>query len=77
MNKTFYLNSAFETKGVSKKARGLKIAGYANTIVKDRAGDVVTAEAWAKGVNNFLRNPVMLFQHKHDCPIGRFDQVKV
>jgi HK97 family phage prohead protease/HK97 family phage major capsid protein len=77
MNKTFYLNSAFETKGVSKKARGLKIAGYANTIVKDRAGDVVTAEAWAKGVSNFLRNPVMLFQHKHDCPIGRFDQVKV
>ena len=77
MNKTFYLNSAFETKGISKKARGLKIAGYANTIVKDRAGDVVTAEAWAKGVNNFLRNPVMLYQHKHDCPIGRFDQVKV
>jgi HK97 family phage prohead protease/HK97 family phage major capsid protein len=77
MNKTFYLNSAFETKGISKKSRGLKIAGYANTIVKDRAGDIVTAEAWAKGVNNFLRNPVMLYQHKHDCPIGRFDQVKV
>src|SRR6056300_1657561 len=77
MNKTFYLNSAFENKGISKKTRGLKIAGYANTIVKDRAGDVVTAEAWAKGVNNFLRNPVMLYQHKHDCPIGRFDQVKV
>jgi len=77
MNKTFYLNSSFETKGVSKKTRGLKIAGYANTITKDRAGDVVTAEAWAKGVKNFLKNPVMLYQHKHDCPIGKFEKVTV
>ena len=77
MNKTFYLNSAFETKSVKKGTKALKIAGYANTTAKDRAGDIVTAEAWAKGVENFRKNPVMLFQHKHDCPIGRIDKITV
>ena len=76
-DKTFYLNSSFEAKAVSKGNKSLKIAGYANTTSKDRAGDIVTAEAWAKGVENFRRNPVMLYQHKHDCPIGRFDSITV
>ncbi len=76
-NKTFYLNSSFEAKALSKGSKSLKIAGYANTTAKDRAGDVVTAEAWAKGVENFRQNPVMLYQHKHDCPIGRFDKITV
>ena len=77
VNKTFYLNSSFEAKALSKGSKSLKIAGYANTIAKDRAGDIVTAEAWAKGVENFRQNPVMLYQHKHDCPIGRFNQITV
>lgn len=76
-NKTFYLNSSFEAKALSKGSKSLKIAGYANTTSKDRAGDIVTAEAWAKGVENFRQNPVMLYQHKHDCPIGRFNQITV
>lgn len=75
--KTFYLNSTFEAKSHSSKARGLRIAGYANTTSKDRSGDVVTAEAWAKGVENFRKNPIMLYQHKHDCPIGKFDKLVV
>jgi HK97 family phage prohead protease/HK97 family phage major capsid protein len=77
MNKTIYLNSAFETKEYKKGSKALKIAGYANTTAKDRAGDIVTAEAWAKGVENYRRNPVLLFQHKHDCPIGRVENIKV
>lgn len=76
-NKTFYLTSSFEAKALSKQAKSLKIAGYANTTAKDRTGDVVTAEAWAKGVENFRKNPIMLYQHKHDCPIGRFDKITV
>lgn len=76
-NKTFYLNSSFEAKAFSKGSKSIKIAGYANTTAKDRAGDIVTAEAWAKGVENFRQNPVMLYQHKHDCPIGRFDSITV
>lgn len=76
-DKTLYLNSSFETKAVKKGSKSLKIAGYANTITKDRAGDVVTAEAWAKGVENYRRNPVLLYQHKHDAPIGRVDKITV
>ena len=76
-NKTFYLNSAFEAKSFKKGSKSLRIAGYANTTTKDRSGDVVTAEAWAKGVENFRKNPVMLYQHKHDCPIGKIDSIAV
>jgi len=71
------LNSSFETKALKKGSKSLKIAGYANTTAKDRAGDIVTAEAWAKGVENYRRNPVLLYQHKHDCPIGRVDNIRV
>ena len=77
MNKTIYLNSSFETKALKKGSKSLKIAGYANTTSRDRAGDIVTAEAWAKGVENYRRNPVLLYQHKHDCPIGRVDNIRV
>ena len=76
-NDTFFLNSAFETKSFKKGSKPLKIAGYANTIVKDRAGDVVTAQAWAKGVENYRRNPVLLYQHKHENPIGRVEKITV
>src|SRR5210317_562213 len=76
-DKKFYLNSSFESKAFKKGSKSLNIAGYANTTVKDRAGDVVTAEAWAKGVENFRRNPVLLYQHKHDCPIGKVSRIQV
>jgi len=76
MEKTFYLNSAFETKRI-KNSNGLKIAGYANTTDKDRVGDVVTAQASAKGAANYRKNPVLLYQHKHDQPIGKVDKVTV
>src|SRR5210317_221174 len=76
-NKTLYLNSAFETKSFKKGSKSLKIAGYANTVAKDRSGDVVTAQAWAKGVENYRRNPVLLYQHKHENPIGRVDKITV
>ena len=76
-DKKYYLNSAFEAKSINKKSKALKIAGYANTTAKDRSGDVITAHAWAKGVENFRRNPVLLYQHKHDCPIGKVNSIKV
>ena len=75
--KKFYLDSSFEAKSINKKTNTIKIAGYANTISRDRAGDIITAQAWAKGVDNFRRNPVLLYQHKHDCPIGRVNKIQV
>ena len=40
-DKKFYLNSVLEAKSFNKKTKSIKIAGYANTTAKDRAGDVI------------------------------------
>ena len=77
MNKTLYLTSVLETKGARKNNKPLKIAGYANTADKDRAGDIIPATSWAKGVENYRKNPVLLYQHDHGKPIGRVDRVTV
>ena len=77
MNKTFYYHSPLETKGLKRKDKSLKIAGYANTTDKDRAGDVIPSTAWAKGVDNYRKNPVLLYQHDHGKPIGRVDNIIV
>lgn len=79
MNKIFHIYSPLtvEEKGVSKTKKGLRIAGYANTTDKDRAGDVITAAAWSKGIENYRKNPVLLYQHDHGKPIGRVEKVSV
>lgn len=76
MNKLFHIYSPLEVKA-SKTKRGFKIAGYANTVDKDRAGDVISANAWAKGVDNYRKNPVLLYQHDHSKPIGRVKKISV
>jgi len=76
MDKKFYLHSEFSTKALGS-SKSLKIAGYANTVDKDRSGDIVEAAAWAKGLDNFRKNPILLYQHKQDMPIGKVDKVVV
>lgn len=76
MDKKFFITTDdIAVKGVSEKT--LKIAGYANTSDKDRSGDIVIPEAWAKGIENFRRNPILLFQHDHNKPIGKVNTVTV
>ena len=54
------------------------IRGMASTSHSDRAGDVIAAEAWTKGgLDNFKNNPVILFNHDYDKPIGRATGVNV
>lgn len=76
MDKKFFITTDDITvKGASEKA--FKIAGYANTSDKDRTGDIVLPEAWTKGIDNFRRNPILLYQHDHSKPIGRVNAVTV
>lgn len=73
-----WLNASFDIteKGVTKSEDGVQsitITGYANTTVEDRAGDVIPSEAWLKpkAMGNYLKNPIVLFQHDHSWPIGK------
>lgn len=75
MPKTIFLNTDC-VKQVDKGDK-LRISGYANTVDKDRTNDVILPEAWVKGVENYRRNPVILFQHNHSNPIGKATQITV
>lgn len=58
----------FETKALEDE---LLITGYANTITKDRYGDVIPAYAWnEEALANFRKNPIILAFHNHSEPIG-------
>jgi len=69
MNKIFHIGSTFKAY---EEGDDLHIAGMASTTDKDRVGDVIEASAWTKGgLANYLNNPVILFNHDYDKPIGR------
>jgi len=72
MNKKFEINSLFNV--VEKEASDdsvLTIKGYANTVSKDRAGDVIVKEAWEKGaMDDYLKNPIVLAFHDYSRPVG-------
>ena len=71
MQKIFNLTSTF--KSVEPNEDGsVNIKGYASTNDTDRAGDVINKEAWEKGgLENFTNNPIILFNHDYNKPIGR------
>ena len=57
---------------------GLDIKGSASTNHVDRAGDTIETSAWLKGgLDNFKNNPVILFNHNYDRPIGRCKEIGV
>lgn len=41
----------------------------------DRYGDIIMAEGWE--LSNFKKNPIALFNHSPDFPIGRWDNLRV
>lgn len=75
MNKIFNLTSTF--KALEDDDGGVVIRGMASTMDVDRAGDIIDASAWAKGgLKNFENNPIILFNHDYNKPIGRATAVK-
>ena len=76
MNKIFNLTSTF--KAHEDDDGSVSITGMASTKDFDRAGDSIVPEAWAKGgLSNFEKNPIILFNHNYDKPIGRATGLKV
>ena len=82
-NKVLRLNSAFAVDQKALPTSGdssiesIFIEGYASTTDIDRSGDVVPKSVWEAGIQNYLKNPIILSQHDYDDPIGRMTEYKV
>ena len=74
MEKVFNLTSTFKSE--AQDDGSVMIRGMASTTEFDRAGDSISADAWTKGgLNNFEKNPIILFNHDYSRPIGRAKKV--
>ena len=77
MEKIFHWANSFKTLGESDDG-GLDIKGSASTNALDRAGDIIEPGAWTKGgLDNYKNNPILLFNHNYDRPIGRAKELEV
>jgi HK97 family phage prohead protease len=75
MDKIFNLTSTFKSEQADDGS--VVIRGMASTADFDRAGDTISAEAWQKGgLKNFEKNPIILFNHDYNRPIGRATGMK-
>lgn len=55
-----------------------RISGYASRPLPDRVGEVVETKAFNKSIRSFMEdNPVMLFMHQMDQPIGTWDRFEI
>ena len=78
-DKVLYLNSIFKKAlpEAGDKVDSIFIEGYASTNDVDRSGDVVSASVWEEGIQDYLKNPVILAYHDHDDPAGRMVEHKI
>ena len=75
--KIYHWTSTFKSLGESDDG-GVNIKGSASTNGLDRAGDIIETEAWTKGgLENFKSNPIILFNHDYNKPIGRATGLEV
>jgi len=75
MKKIFKLDSSI--KSIEEGETELKIAGYASTNAMDRSADRILSTAWTRGgLNNYQTNPILLFNHNYDKPIGRVVEIE-
>ena len=75
LTSTFTKSNDLPTK--SDIIDSILIEGYASTNDVDRQGDVVPASVWTAGMENYLKNPVILAYHQHSEPVGRMVEHKI
>jgi len=76
-NKIFHWTNTFKALGETDDG-GIDIKGSASTNALDRAGDIIEPDAWTKGgLENYKGNPVLLFNHDYNRPIGRATGLEV
>ena len=70
MKKVFKLDSTI--KAIEEGDGELRIAGYASTDSLDRQSDRILPTAWTRGgLRNYEINPILLFNHDYNRPIGK------
>ena len=70
----FNLNASI--KSFEEEGDELKIRGLASTPSTDRAKDIILVDAWSKGgVDNYVKNPILLFNHDYNEPIGKVTSI--
>jgi HK97 family phage prohead protease len=75
--KVYQWTSTFKSLGETEDG-GVNIKGSASTNGLDRAGDIIESEAWMKGgLENYKGNPIILFNHDYNKPIGRASSLEV
>lgn len=73
----FHVDIPF-TKAVTTEKGDLELVGYASTWVKDRDGERIDPKAFDDTIENYLsKNPIVLWQHNHDCPLGTIASAEV
>lgn len=81
-NKLLHISGAIVSKSqdlptADEKIDSILIEGYASTNDADRQGDVVPTAVWESGMQNYLKNPVILAYHDHCEPVGRMVEHKI
>jgi len=76
--KIFHWTNTFKTLSEDEDG-SVNIRGLASTNSIDRVGDVINHDAWTKsgGLQNFEKNPIILFNHDYNKPIGRATSMEV
>ncbi|MCP3899104.1 MAG: HK97 family phage prohead protease [Desulfobacteraceae bacterium] len=76
MSKSIQLLTNFKTLNVGDEE--LTITGLANAQTIDRVGDIIIEDAYKKGgLDNYLKNPIILFNHDYGKPIGKATEISV
>jgi len=55
--------------------RPFQIRGTANSGMKDRWSEIMPKDCW--DLENFQKNPILLYQHNHALPIGKITEMYV
>ena len=67
-----------EVKEVNQNSGGdVVIEGFASTPDLDRYRDIVEPKAFENAIEMYMKNPVILYQHDGDKPVGVATSVKV
>lgn len=73
----FHVDIPF-TKAAAGEKGDLELVGYASTWVKDRDGERIDPKAFDDTIESYLsKNPIVLWQHNHDCPLGSITKMEV